>query len=169
MLLVVWGDKKFLMCVLWENNSHWQGVSLVLCKQNGLLVGYRICMFCIQIRHDHFEWEVWDYILPWCLQGWPTQGSKHIHSHFCCWREWWDKSLINQCKWNEHCLWKWRCWEGVWLWWYQQLVCSFLLGNWLDFRRQWIVHGKDIIFVVENLRRCEGSLVSGSLVIYLDE
>ena len=165
----MWGDEKFLVCVLWGNNSHPQGVSLVLCKQNGLLVGNRRCMFCIQIRHNYFKWEVWYYILTWCLQGWPTQGSKHIYSHSCCLREWWDKSLINQCKWNEHRLWKWHCWEGFWMWWYQQLVCSFFLGNWLYFRQRWILHGNDIIFVVKNPRRCKGTLASFSLVIDLDE
>ena len=135
MLLVVWGDERYLLCLLWGNNIHQQGVLLFLCKQIGLLVGDHIYMFYIQLRYDHFGWEVWDCILPWCLQGWPIQVLKHIHSHFCCWREWWDKILINKCKWNEHRLWKWRCWEGAWMWWDKQLVCKFLLVNWLDFRR----------------------------------
>ena len=139
-----------------------------LCQQSGLLVGDHICMFYIQLRHDHFGWEVWDCILPWCLQGWPIQVLKHIHSHFCCWREWWDKSLINKCKWNDHRLWKWRCWEGAWMWWDKQLVCKFLLFNWLDFRRRWIVQCKDLLFVIKNLHRCEGWLVYCFFVIGLD-
>ena len=167
MLLVVWGDKTFLVCVLWVNISHWQGVLLVLCKKNILIVVDHRCMSFIQIRHNQFGWEVWDYILPWCLQGWPTQGSKHIHSHFCCWRVWWDKSLINQCKWNKHHFCKWRCLKGSWLWWYQQLVCRLLFFDLLDFRLRWIVHGKYLLSVVEILRRCEGWLVSCSLVIGL--
>ena len=44
-----------LVCVLWGNNSLQQGVSLVLCKQNCLLVGDRRCMFCIHLRHKHFN------------------------------------------------------------------------------------------------------------------
>ena len=127
MLLVVWGDKKFLVCVLWGNNSHKQSILLVLCKQSGLFVGYRRCMLCIQIRHDHFGWEVWDNIIPWCLQGWPTQGSNHICSYFFCWRGWWDKSLISKFKWNKHHLCKWHCWEIAWLWWDQQLVCRLMI------------------------------------------
>ena len=127
MLLVTWGDKKVLVYGLWENSSHHKCVLIVLCKWNGLLVGDHRCMLFIQIRCDHFVWEIWYYIPPWCLQGWPTQGSKHIHSHFCCWRRWWYKSLINQCKWNEGRFWKWLCWEGAWLWRDQQLVCIFLL------------------------------------------
>ena len=75
--------------------------------------------------------------------------------------------MINQCKWNEHHLWKWHCWECVWLWRYQQLVCRFLLGIWLDFYRRWIVYGKDLLFVVKNLRRCGGRLVSCSFNPYI--
>ena len=129
MLLIVWGDKKFLVCGLWVNSSHQQGGLLVLCNQNVLLVGDCICMFFIHIRHGHFLWEVWDYIPPWYIQGWPIQGSQHIHSHFCCWRVWLDKILIIQCKLNKHCLCKQWCWYVYWLWWDQQLVCSFLLGD----------------------------------------
>ena len=121
--------QKILVCVLWGNNNHQQGVLLFLCKRNVMLIGDRICMFCIQLKHDHFGWEVWDYIPPWCPQRWPTQGSKHIHSYLWFWRGWWYKSVINQCKWNKHCLWKRRCWERAWLWWDHQSVCRFLLGK----------------------------------------
>ena len=164
MLLVMWGEEKVLVCVLWGNNSYQQGFSLFLCKQNGLLVWDRISVFCIQLRHDHFEWEVWEYIILCCLKRWPTQGSKHIHGNFFCWREWRDKSLMNQFKWNEHRLWKLHCWEGVWMWWDQQFVCKFLLANKLYFLWSWIVHGKDLLFVVENVYILKGVLFSCSLV-----
>ena len=157
------------MCVLWENNSHQQGVLLVLCKKNDLIVGDLICMFCIHIIQYYIGWEFWNYILPWCLHGWPTQVSKYICSHFFYWRRWWDKNLINQCKWNEHHLWKWNFWEGAWMWWDQNLVYMFPLFNWLYLRQRWIVHGKDLLFVAKNMCRCEGRLVYCSLVIGLDE
>ena len=92
---------------LWRQN--------VLCNRNGLIVGDRKLMIGIILRHVHLVWEVWDYIIPWCLNGWTTQVSKHMHSHFCCRRELWDKILINQCKCNNHRLRKWRCWEEAWL------------------------------------------------------
>ena len=167
-MLVVWGEDKILVCVPLENNSN-QIFLMVLCNKNGLIVGEYRCMFCIQLRHDHFGWEVWDYILPWCLHGLPTKGSKNIHGHFCCWRRQWDKSLINQCKWNDSLLCKWRCLEGDWLCWYQKFLCRFFLDDLLYFRKQLIVQGKNLIFVIEHLRRCEDRLVSCSLVIVLAE
>ena len=165
----MWGDNKFLVCFLRGNNIHQQGVLLVLYKKNVLLVGDRICMFCIQLRHENSGWEVWDYILPCCLQVWPTKGYRNIRSNFCCWRGWLYKSLINQCKWNKRYLWKWHCQEGAWMWWDYQLVCRFLLVNWLYFHRRWILHGKDLLFVVKNVFRCKSRLVSCSLVIGFDE
>ena len=116
-----------------------------------------------------FWWEARVYILPWCLWVWPTQGSKYICRHFCCCRGWLDKSLVNQCKWNNHRQRKWRHWERAWLWWYWQLVCRFLLYNELYWYQQWIIHGKDIILVIKNWHIFENRSVSYSLVIGLDE
>ena len=128
-LSVVWGEEKFLVRGLWRNSSNQKGVLIIWCNWNVLLVVDRRCKFCIQIRHKHFLWEVGDYIPPRYLWVLPSQGSKHIHSRLCCWKEWCDKIWINQYKWTELRLRKWCCWEVYWLWWYQQFVCRFLLDN----------------------------------------
>ena len=132
MLLVMLAEEKFPVCVLWGNNSHQKGVLLFSCKQNDLIVGDRRCMFYIQLRHDHFESKVWDYILPCCIQGWTTHGYKHIHSHFCCWREWWYKSLINQCKWFIKLLSHHSLQQQKWIW-----ICLY---PWVV--HPWIHHGR---------------------------
>ena len=68
MFLVVWGDEKVLVCGLWVNSIRRRCVLLVLCNQNGLLVGDCRCMFYIHLIHNHFGKEFLDFILLWCLQ-----------------------------------------------------------------------------------------------------